>query len=244
MSRFQKDLDDLDREHAKLASWGGVPDVVTSAGRDVPTLPVMPVRRDPPARGRGMFDSRDSYMPAALRGTPPTQQPPGTDLDVWTYESAGALYAIAFAGKAIKPLWHHRFRNEQARQEYIDTTAEQRHAKQERRGVEKASRTAYRHNLKVGDVLVSTWGYDQTNVDFYEVVAAREKSVKIRPIGSRSAGGATGVDYVMPAPGSYTGEASGWKPVREGGYVHLTSYSSASRWSGQKMSATASGWGH
>jgi hypothetical protein len=35
---------------------------------------------------------------------------------------------------------------------------------------------------RVGDILVRTWGYDQTNVDFYQVLAVTARSVRIRPI--------------------------------------------------------------
>lgn len=37
-----------------------------------------------------------------------------------------------------------------------------------------------------GTVFVSTWGYDQTNVDFYVVVKATEQSVWLQPIGQRT----------------------------------------------------------
>lgn len=38
------------------------------------------------------------------------------------------------------------------------------------------------HPLTVGTVLYSSWGYDQTNIDFYEVVKATAKTVTIRGI--------------------------------------------------------------
>jgi hypothetical protein len=38
--------------------------------------------------------------------------------------------------------------------------------------------------VKPGDVYVSTWGYDQTNVDFYEVVRVTASKAELRPIGS------------------------------------------------------------
>jgi len=34
----------------------------------------------------------------------------------------------------------------------------------------------------VGEILVSSWGYDQTNVDFYEVVRASAASVWVVPM--------------------------------------------------------------
>jgi hypothetical protein len=37
---------------------------------------------------------------------------------------------------------------------------------------------------KVGDILVSSWGYDQTNIDYFQVVRTSDKSVWIREIES------------------------------------------------------------
>lgn len=39
-----------------------------------------------------------------------------------------------------------------------------------------------KHSLKVGDVLVYTWGYDQTNVDFFQVVKTTDKTVVVREL--------------------------------------------------------------
>lgn len=41
------------------------------------------------------------------------------------------------------------------------------------------------HDFKVGDILVSSWGYEQTNVQWYQVVGVTAKSVKIREIKGR-----------------------------------------------------------
>lgn len=35
---------------------------------------------------------------------------------------------------------------------------------------------------KVGDILYSSWGYDQTNVEFYQVVEVKGKTVNVREI--------------------------------------------------------------
>lgn len=37
----------------------------------------------------------------------------------------------------------------------------------------------YEHGYKLGDILVMSWGYEQTNLDFFKVVAVTEKSVRI-----------------------------------------------------------------
>ena len=38
------------------------------------------------------------------------------------------------------------------------------------------------HGVKIGDVFYTMWGYDQTNVDFFEVVKVTEKMVTVKPI--------------------------------------------------------------
>lgn len=37
----------------------------------------------------------------------------------------------------------------------------------------------YEHGYKVGDILYISWGYEQTNLDFFQVVAVTEKTVRI-----------------------------------------------------------------
>jgi hypothetical protein len=57
---------------------------------------------------------------------------------------------------------------------------------------DKAARKAERskpHNLKVGNILVSSWGYDQTNAGCYEVArVVSTKSVEIQKIAKHSGG--------------------------------------------------------
>lgn len=45
-----------------------------------------------------------------------------------------------------------------------------------------ATKTAA-HIYKVGDILYSSWGYDQTNINFYEVVKATASTVTLWPMG-------------------------------------------------------------
>ena len=44
------------------------------------------------------------------------------------------------------------------------------------------------YGVKAGDVFVESWGYDQTNVDFYQVVKTTAKSVEIKPIAGKHVG--------------------------------------------------------
>jgi hypothetical protein len=90
--------------------------------------------------------------------------------------------------------------------------------------------------VEVGDIFASSWGYDQTNVDFYEVVAVTPsgKSVRLVPIGKEVVIDSGPYTEVKAVPGSASPDA---KPITKrvryyGGsepLVSLTSYSNAWR---------------
>jgi hypothetical protein len=60
------------------------------------------------------------------------------------------------------------------------------------------------HDLPVGTIFVFSWGYDQTNVNFYQVVATTPKTVTIREIAQESLPGQPGCapmsDLRVPIP--------------------------------------------
>lgn len=59
------------------------------------------------------------------------------------------------------------------------------------RAEQKRLRQSAPNTLEVGDVLHYSWGYDQTNADFFQVIEKLPRSVKIREIASEGVG-ATG----------------------------------------------------
>lgn len=59
------------------------------------------------------------------------------------------------------------------------------------------------HDFKVGDILVSIWGYEQTNVDYYQVVGITAKSVKIHPIMSSTTESGYMCGTCTPCRGAY-----------------------------------------
>jgi hypothetical protein len=96
-------------------------------------------------------------------------------------------------------------------------------------------------NVKVGDIFVSCWGYDQTNVDFYKIVQVLPNSVRYCSLGSNQT-------YTGPMQGTAvpTGEARGQTKMArlvvtgDNGDCHfkLTSYSRAYKWNGQPVQFT------
>lgn len=105
--------------------------------------------------------------------------------------------------------------------------------------------------VEVGDIFASSWGYDQTNVDFYEVVGVTPsgKSVRIVPIAKEVVEGAgTAYTRVKAIPGSAAPDAPvSTKRVRFSRYddavIKITSYSSAYRIDPEETKYET-GWGY
>jgi hypothetical protein len=172
-------------------------------------------------------------------------------VEIYLYEAPSRvdgipLYgAIAYQGKRSKPDFHYTWgaagqkdafqRREAHIREWLDVIQERR----DRKAKEKAEREEWTHDLKVGEILYGSWGYDQTNVEYFEVVEVRGKSVIIRELEQTSISDGTAhsmSDYRMPKPGCYQGAPmrkipqKGWKGevgVRVG-HAYCT------RWDGKK----------
>ena len=190
---------------------------------------------------------RSSYVPAEYRDQPPLV-PEGTDLAIWTWEEGGLFYYVIFAGKGKKPLMGPFYvRDEARRQKAIDDAISQRKYALDAKRKMMEERKNYQHGLEVGSILYSSWGYDQTNIDFYEVTQLLKSMVVIREIATKVTPGGRGSDNVMPIPGRFVGKPMRKKPsagYRGQAYIKLNSYSGAQLWDGKPKHQTAVGWGH
>lgn len=92
-----------------------------------------------------------------------------SDAVAYLYQAQnGKPAAMVFYGKQTKPIWRHWFPREEHRENKICEAFENRRATTAMKAEWKAKRTEP-HPLKVGDILHTSWGYDQTNVEFFEV---------------------------------------------------------------------------
>jgi len=122
--------------------------------------------------------------------------------------SAGIVCAMGFAGKRAKPDWYYRFKSEEAAAKYVADYFASVQARAASRAEWKAAQKQKSAELKVGDVLRSMWGYDQTNVEFWEVVAVPSACyVEVRELAqsSRETGFMSG--SCAPVVGEYVGPA-------------------------------------
>lgn len=129
-------------------------------------------------------------------------------LGLEVYYSKDGISAMAFKGKAVKPAFHYRFRSTERRDDYVNDFVRDVVASAEAKRARKAEAASKPIELTVGDVLVSSWGYDQTNVDYYQVVAMVGKaSVSLRPICKHSEETASMVGVCTPIPNKFCGDS-------------------------------------
>ena len=98
--------------------------------------------------------------------------------------------------------------------------------------------------LKVGDIFYSSWGYDQTNIDFYEVVGVTKsgKSVKIREIAKKTCYRADTMTATnLPDAGNYKTEPKTKRinTCKHYGFtLRMSSYETAWLWEGDAKNSS------
>lgn len=124
------------------------------------------------------------------------------------YKNTPCISAICFVGRAINPTWHYRFKDSQQRINEVTRTfknvAERAEYKAARKA--KAAEAQANHGVKVGDVFRSSWGYDQTNVDYYQVVAVGKKTATFCKIAQLSESDGFLQGNCVPAPNQFIGK--------------------------------------
>jgi len=85
----------------------------------------------------------------------------------------------------------------------------------------KQDHTNFINPFKPGDVIYNSWGYEQTNIDFYEVIRATAKTVLLREIEGKTTASGFMSGYIVPAPGAYKSEETTRHHVRQYGNNHF-----------------------
>lgn len=163
--------------------------------------------------------------------------PPGYDLIEQVEDLGIQIYgkltdkicAICYSGKRTKADWQYQFKNEEKLKDCIATTIESRKIAKEI----KAKRTQERcapHNLQVGDLMLASWGWEQTNIEYFQVTKLVSKSfIEVTPIGQTKTYDSSMSGDCLPLLGIFIGEPIKRKVSMIGGkpYIKLDSYKSA-----------------
>lgn len=163
--------------------------------------------------------------------------------EIYRYGSSTHHYALVFTGTSAYPKWHLIFLESGVREDAINRFVEKQEARRkvvaERRDLWKN----FKHDISVGDIFHTSWGFEQTNVEFMQVVrVVTPKTVEVREIKRTvteyAAGGMSG--GAIPHQDEFTSGVKRCraKPSREG-KTYLVSplhkYSHGYRWDGQSV---------
>ena len=109
--------------------------------------------------------------------------------------------------------FNYRFRNAERMFEFakgfLAGLADKEQVKAERKAKRAAERAAAIESVKEGDIFVASWGWEQTNVDAYQVVEKKGATVTLREIALESVEGSEGFmsDRVVPVKDCFIGDA-------------------------------------
>lgn len=126
------------------------------------------------------------------------------NLEVHTYKTNTGNIAIGYYGRQTNPAFHNRYKDDATLREYVsrlETSLEEHRAKIAER------RKAVPHDVKVGDIFRASWGYDQTNIDYYQCVGLVGSTMgTFRKIAAQSQEDGFMQGDSVPAVGHFVGE--------------------------------------
>jgi len=118
---------------------------------------------------------------------------------------------VVFHGKKKNPTWLYKFKSMERALVYVDEEIKKqfdRNTRKESLKLEKAKLAIKnRANVKVGDIFHTSWGYDQTNVGFFQVIEKPTQArVLVRPISMQLEDDGYMSARVKPVKDSFIGE--------------------------------------
>lgn len=176
---------------------------------------------------------RSAYIPAGATKVACK----GTDALAYVYTArSGKAAAAMFSGKAAKPAAHYSYRNPAEREASVRRFFESAlaiAASKAKAAEERREALAKGHGLEVGHVFSSSWGYEQTNVDFYVVTKLiGRRMVELRKCACIRHDTSDVTGSVTPDSTKLVGEPIRRQVTPQGG-VRITSYAYASLWDGR-----------
>ena len=88
---------------------------------------------------------------------------------IYTSKNDDKFDLMIWIGRAKYPMANFQFGSDDARQEYIDRIKGNIKSHEDSKAERRKKAKAFKHTLKPGSILYTSWGYDQTNVDFFQV---------------------------------------------------------------------------
>ena len=126
--------------------------------------------------------------------------------EAYTYMLNARFILAAFTARSKKPFFHYAFSNDTDRTERLEGFFNAQIRDAARRIEARAARFNYEVKLTVGDILYISWGWEQTNVDFYQVIRIINKKIVVRKIAKDYKETQFMAGYSTPIPGFFVSE--------------------------------------
>jgi hypothetical protein len=117
--------------------------------------------------------------------------------------SMGKPNAVIFYGKQAQPVSNYYYQTVARRDAAVAQAFKDRQVWLAYKNQRKAERVAFVHTYKVGDLFKTCWGYDQTNVEYFEVVEVKGKHLVLREIAQKTVQDGRDSGKCVPLPGQY-----------------------------------------
>jgi hypothetical protein len=123
------------------------------------------------------------YIPSDL-----TESIVKPEIGLEVYWNSEKLSAIGFNGKSKKSNFYYRFRTPEQMTNHIEVFVKNTVAAAERKAAEKVAKKSANaaisaaDHFSIGDIIVNSWGWEQTNVNFYVVTAVKGKTITVSEV--------------------------------------------------------------
>ena len=122
---------------------------------------------------------------------------------IYTSELAGKFYARGYLRKGMNTKFNYMFSTAERREQYVTGWVDGLMDREASKLATRSAKKAATHSLVVGSILNTSWGYDQTNVEYFQVVGMKSKTMVIlREIASIQHDDS----HVLPARDSFIGK--------------------------------------
>ena len=168
-----------------------------------------------------------------------------TDTHSFTAEDGNqTTYVVAFQAKRQKPDHNYRFpKGPKAAERWIKEYFAGVQANEQAKADYKARQEAEADQVEVGGIYYTSWGYDQTNVDFYQVVGRTAKTVQYIGLGKTVQDtDCPAADKVVAAT-AIKGKEVHTAKINGNGW-RIGTFRFAFPWDGKPKHQTAWGYGH
>ena len=184
-----------------------------------------------PSTKQARIEARDKRIAQMIENGWEYEKRNDCELIILTQIFANHCVAMGFKGTAYKPFFHYRFKNIEQRIDFINRQIETLKSYESERKASRKSPPASDYFM-IGDVLYTSWGYDQTNVDWYQVTKVKGKSIWLRKIAENSSdAGNCSSGYTQPRRNLFIG-GEFRKTVQKDGYISAD-FGSMRKWDGK-----------